>query len=199
MNRINKTVSIFYVIILIQAVSYATPVTLSFDISNIVSDKINVNVMISGLEDINLGAFVIDVKFDYPRLSPGLYELGEGLNPSYNSEADWSQKLQLQGTDWVYNLSEISLKADLSDQLSSFSLGNIPFFLDPWDAEKSYDFTFLNYFLSDDSGNSINSVIVQNGYYNVPELSTKLLVLLGLLGLFGIGIAQKLFLKFIQV
>lgn len=90
----------------------------------IVGDTVNVDINISGLENVDLATFDLDVTYDEFVLSFNSYTLYDGLGIISDDAEDWSNGDDGFGT---VNLAEVSYLLDLSGQSDSFTLATIIF------------------------------------------------------------------------
>lgn len=163
---------------------YAAAAALSFAPSESTigaGDQIGIDVIVSGLENVDLGAFDFAVSYDDTVLSFGSYVLGEGLGDIGAGDAeDWSFG-DLGGG--VINLAEISWLDDLSFQLDSFTLATLTFVgTDPGISPLS----FSDVCLGDNSGDSIDAALETGSVNVVPVPAAIWLFGSGLIGLAGL-------------
>lgn len=187
-NRKWKTTAfISLILILITGQSWAISLSFAPSASQImVGDSVDIDIMISGLEEIDIGDFDVTVGFDDSILDFDGYALGNGLD-----DLLWGPGLDmsngLQGSDRIH-LAELSLTfGPYPSQLNFFSLGTLSF-----TAQNAgiSDLSFLNVILSDGNWTpgeltatlSTGSVEVAS----VPEPASLLLFATGLAGLAGL-------------
>lgn len=158
------------------------------------SDSIDVDIVISGLENEYVGAFDVEVDFDDSILSYESYTMGGGLG-----DMDAGETMHGKVTDYgdSFYLSELSLLLDLSFQPDSFTLATLTF-TGIEEGISSLDFSFVsigNYYgdALTVSSNSVN-IGVEGGGVGFggnaaipnPEPSTMLLFGIGLLCITGL-------------
>lgn len=160
-------------------------VTLSFNPSTAtvgMGDQIGLEITISGLEDVDLGAFDLNLNYEDTFLSFDSYVLGDGLGDiDAGDAADWSQG-DLGGG--VINLAELSWLDDLSSQPDSFCLATV-FFTGSAVGTSSLSFSDVD--LGDEWGDSITDPSLETGSVTVVPVPTALWLLgSGLIGLVGL-------------
>jgi len=190
MRKVLKYIQMLCCIIFISFIgisqSWATTIGFSPSSSSIlVGDSIDVDIVISGLENIDVGAFDFDVSYDNSVLDFDSYTLGNGLGDIAADDAsDWSSG-DLGGG--VINLTEFSWLWDLSFQSDSFTLATI-FFTGLTEGNSSL--LFSNVTLGNSMGDQITAGLVDGSIdvaAPIPEPATMIFFSIGLLGLTGAG------------
>jgi hypothetical protein len=130
MKKIVKCFLVFIGVIFSVAFlcSQSWAMSLSFSPSSAsigVGESIDIGIVISGLENADLGAFDFSINYDSTILGFNSYTLGDGLGDIAAGDADdWS--LGDDGAGAI-NLAEISWLWDLSSQSDAFTLATISF------------------------------------------------------------------------
>ena len=193
MKKIVKGVLVFIGVIFSVAFlwSQSWALSLAFTPSSAsigIGDAIDMGIVISGLENADLGAFDLNINYDSTILSFNTYSLGDGLGDIAAGDADdWSFGDDGLGT---INLAELSWLLDLSSQPDTFTLATVSF---TGTGTGTSPLSFSNVILSDDlageliattEGGSI-SVSSGGGAAPVPEPATMFLMVTGLAGMLG--------------
>ena len=159
-------------------------VALSFDpVDPVVSvgDSITVNLVVSGLESLDLSTYDLNVSYDSGILSFSGYALGSGLGNSTGESFDIG--LGDDGFGQI-NLCEISMLLDLNSQEDSFTLATLTFAVI---ALGSSSLTISVSELGDALGDSIATCSIGSANVNVvPIPAAAWLFGSGLLGLAGL-------------
>ena len=161
---------------------HASGAALSFrsDISTInIGEMVNVDIMISGLENIDIGAFDFNINYDDPILVYNSYSLGNGLGVIPDDAEDWSLGDSGDGT---VNIAEISYLDDLSSQLDEFILATITF---TGNTAGTSALTFSDVFLGDALGDPVEFLQNEGSLQVVPVPATLYLFSSGILFLVG--------------
>ena len=178
-----RLVCLSVICMLIAFGNSAAAATLSFNpsMSTIdVGDELGIEIMVSGLEDVDLGAFDLNVNYDDSRLSFVNYLLGSQLGVIPDDATDWSEG-DLGGG--VINLAELSLLDDLSFQLDSFTLATLTF---EGAGVGISPLSFSDVDLGDELGDPIG-VFMENGSVNVVPVPAAIWLFgSGLIGLAGV-------------
>ena len=151
-----------------------------------IGDPISIDLVISGMENDDLGYFEFDINYNDSILGFNSYTLGMGLGddltPWTGNAEDWSAGDLGGGT---INLIEISYLWDLSFQADSFTLATLSF---TGLNEGTSPLSYSNLVFSDDLGGALSADLV-SGSVNVtapvPEPATLLLFGTGLAGFLG--------------
>lgn len=158
-------------------------VTLSFDpvtTAAAVGGPVTVNLNVSGLESVDLGAYDLNVNYDSNILSFVGYTLGGGLGYTTGDSLDFSWGDLGFGQ---INLSEVSMLSDLSAQGSSFTLATLTF---TGIAGGSSALTISDITLGDANGDSIVPDSLGSANVNVVPIPAAAWLLGScLMGLFG--------------
>ncbi len=143
-----------------------------------------VNITISGLENLDLAGFEFDVNYDGTLLTFDEYSLTEELGSfdSYDAE-DRSDKEYATGTAYLAVVSYLTDSADFSTQSASFTLATISF---SGDESALSGISLSNIILSDVDGNAIAFTVNGTHISAVPVPGTLLLLGAGLAGLAGL-------------
>jgi PEP-CTERM motif len=187
MSRFRKFLVLFsFVCIFLSGHAWAISLSFSPSTSEIgIGDSIDIDLIISGMENDDLGYFEFDVNYDDSIIGFNSYTLGMGLGddltPWTGNAEDWSLGDLGSGT---INLIELSYLLDLSFQADFFTLATLSFTgLNEGISLLSYS----NLVLSDDWGVAL-SASLEGGSVDVsapiPEPATLLL--------FGTGLASFL-------
>ena len=162
--------------------AWGSDVTLSFNPSTStvgIGDQIGLDINVSGLEDVDLGALDLNLNYKDTFLSFDSYVLGDGLGVIPDDADDWSLG-DLGGG--VINLAELSYVDDLSFQLDSFTLATLTF---EGAGVGVSPLSFSDVDLDDDWGDAID-VSLETGSVNVvPVPAAAWLFGSGLIGLLG--------------
>jgi len=184
MNRFTKKflvlISIFCSILFLNTHVWAISLSFSPSTAEInIGGSIDVDLIISGLENDDLGYFEFDINFDDSILGFNSYSLGNGLgNIAAGDADDWSAGDLGGGT---INLIEISYLLDLSFQSDSFSLATLSF---TGVGLGSSPLSYSNIVLGDDWGGALSADTIDGSIDVVPEPATLLLFGIGFIGLF---------------
>ena len=162
--------------------AWGSDVTLSFNPSTStvgIGDQIGLDINVSGLENVDLGSFDLNLNYEDAFLSFDSYVLGDGLGVIPDDAEDWSLG-DLGGG--VINLAELSWLPDLSSQPGAFSLATVFF---TGSAVGTSPLSFSDVELDDDWGDAID-VSLETGSVNVvPVPAAAWLFGSGLIGLLG--------------
>ena len=156
--------------------------TLSFNPSTStvgIGDQIGLDINVSGLEDVDLGSFDLNLNYEDTFLSFDSYVLGNGLGVIPDDADDWSPG-DLGGG--VINLAELSWLPDLISQPDAFSLATI-FFTGSSVGASSLSFSDVD--LGDEWGDPIDASLETGSVNVVPVPAAVWLFGSGLIGLLG--------------
>lgn len=181
--------SIICIVCFYTSIVYGTSISFEPDSSSIgISDNIDIDIVISDLDGLYVGAFDIDVAFNAAILSFDGYALTDNLGVISLFEADdWSFG-DLGGG--LVNLAEISYLPDLSFQSDRFTLATLSFTSLSVGAS---DLTISYADISDDWGGRIFAELSSGSIdvAPVPEPATMLLFGTGIAGLIGSRIRKN--------
>lgn len=164
------------------AFNHGVSLTLSPSASLIhTGDSLEVDVIISGLENDDLGTFDFNITYDTSVLDFDSYLLGDGLGDlDAGDAADWSRG---DLGDGKINFSELSFLWNLDFQSDTFTLATLIFM---GSSAGTSALSFSDVILSDGVGSSLSSAY-GSGTIGVseeaPELGTIFLIGSGLIGL----------------
>lgn len=154
-------------------------------------DTVTIDVVVNDLDQADLGAFNLDIRYNAQLLSFNTYTLGTGLLDPTFGVVDGSQGQGSDANGSFVNIAETSGLLDLSAQPDSFVLARLTF-----NALKAgvnvFSFSALPSDFSDAYANAlpmnINSTfsVTTTDAVAVPEPSTSLLLAFGLMGLLGL-------------
>ena len=136
---------------------------------------VNVDIMISGLENTDIGVFDFNINYDDSVLVYNSYILGNGLGVIPDDADDWS--LGDLGGQTV-NIAEISYLEDLSFQLDEFILATITF---TGNAVGISALTFFDVYLGDAWGDPVEFLQNDGSIQVVPIPATLYLFSSGIL------------------
>ena len=171
-NRLKRILLIFCCITSVVAVlnTQAWALSLSFSPSTTligVDDSVGIDIVISGLENSNLGAFDFNVLYDDAILDFDYYLLGDELGDIGTGEAeDWSLG-DLGGGE--INLSELSWLSNFSSQPDSFTLGTLYF---SGKGVGDTSLSFSDVILSDEWGDPLDPLTLEDATITVYPILT---------------------------
>ena len=176
-------VCLWAVCLVIAFGNYVAGATLSFDPSTStigIGDQIGIDINVSGLEDVDLGAFDLNLNYEDTLLSFESYVLGDVLGDIPGDADDWSLG-DLGGG--VINLAELSYLDYFSSQPDAFFLATV-FFTGSAMGTSSLFFSDVD--LGDQLGDPITGPSLETGSLTVVPVPAVLWLLgSGLIGLVG--------------
>ena len=177
-----RLVCLWVICLVIAFGNSAVAATLSFNpsMSTIgVGDELGIDIMVSGLEDVDLGTFDLNLNYEDTFLSFDSYVLGDGLGVIPDDAEDWSLG-DLGGG--VINLAELSWLDDLSSQPDAFLLATVSF---TGSSVGVGSLSFSDVALGDEWGDPIDASLETGSVTVVPVPAALWLLSSGLIGLAG--------------